>query len=213
MVIVCRAWPSSPTTTEFGDNRGMGTAPIPRLTEKDYLALERTATHKSEFVGGEVFAMFGGSARHSRLVGRVFSKLDAQLEGSPCAPFTSDLRVRTPLGDQFYPDVSVCCGSIQMPDGSKDVYSNPIVIVEVLSPSTANYDRGLKFVLYREIPSLSDYLIFHFDELHVEHYTRQPNNSWLLQHHHGEAARISLPSIQCELALASIYEGVQAWPG
>ena len=94
-----------------------------------------------------------------------------------------------------------------------DVYTNPVIIVEVLSPSTANYDRGLKFVLYREIPSLTDYLVFHCDAIHVEHYARQPNESWLLQHHHGEDARIQLPTIHCELTLGSIYAGAMDWPG
>ena len=191
----------------------MATLPVARLTEQDYLTLERAAQYKSEFVGGEMFAMAGGTLRHSRLAGRVFSKLDAQLEGSRCAPFTSDARIRTPLGDQFYPDVSVGCAPIQNPDGSVDVYTNPVIIVEVLSPSTANYDRGLKFVLYREIPSLTDCLVFHYDAIHVEHYGRQPNDSWLLQHHHGEDARIQLPSIQCELALGPIYAGAMDWPG
>ena len=192
----------------------MSSLPVTRLTERDYLTLERAAQYKSEFVGDEMFAMSGGSARHSRLAGLVFSELDAQLKGSGCAPFTSDLRVRTPLGDQFYPDVSVGCAPIQNPDGSVDVYTNPVIIVEVLSPSTANYDRGLKFVLYREIPSLTDCLVFHYDAIHVEHYGRQPNDSWLLlQHHHGEDARIQLPSIQCELALGPIYAGAMDWPG
>jgi Uma2 family endonuclease len=191
----------------------MGTLPVERLTEQDYLTLEREAEYKSEFVGGEMFAMSGGSARHSRLAGLVFSELNPQLEGSGCAPFTSDLRVRSPLGDQFYPDVSVCCGPIQTPAGSVDVYTNPVVIVEVLSRSTANYDRGLKFVLYREIPSLKDYLIFHCDDIHVEHYARQPGDSWLLQHYHGVDARILLPAIRCELTLGPIYAGAMEWPG
>ena len=191
----------------------MATLPVARLTEQDYLTLERAAQYKSEFVGGEMFAMSGGSARHSLLAGQVRSELHAQLKGSGCAAFTSDLRVRTPIGDQFYPDVSVCCGPMQTPDGSMDVYTNPVVIVEVLSPSTANYDRGLKSVLYREIPSLKDYLIFHYDAIHVEHYARQPYGSWLMQYHHGEDARIQLPSIRCELTLGSIYGGAMDWPG
>ena len=191
----------------------MATSPVARLTEQEYLALERAAEYKSEFVGGEVFAMSGGTARHSRMAGRIFSQLDTKLEGTSCAPFTSDLRVRSPRDDQFYPDVSVACGPLQNPDGTSHAYSNPIVIVEVLSPSTANYDRGLKFVLYREIPSLMDYLIFHSDEIHVEHYTRQSNESWLLQNYRGETARIPLPSIKCELTLNSIYAGAMDWPG
>ena len=191
----------------------MGTLPVARLTEQDYLAIERAADYKSEFAGGEMFAMSGGSARHARLASKVLSKLDFQLEGKNCTAINSDLRIRSPLGDQFYPDVSVVCGTIETHAGNKDVCINPVVIVEVLSPSTANYDRGLKFVLYREIPSLSDYLIFHWDAIHVEHYTRQPNDSWLLRHYHGEDARIALPSVRCELTLSSIYAGAMEWPG
>ncbi len=191
----------------------MGTLPVTRLTEQDYLAIERAAEFKSEFVGGEIFAMSGGSARHARLASKILAKFDLQLEGGTCNAINSDLRIRSPLGDQFYPDVSVVCGTIETYAGSKDVCTNPVVIVEVLSPSTANYDRGLKFVLYREIPSLRDYLIFHWDALHVEHYTRQPNDSWLLQHYHGEEARILLPAIRSELTLASLYSGAMEWPG
>ena len=191
----------------------MGTAPIARLTEQDYLAQERKAEFKSEFVGGEMFAMSGGSARHARLASKILAKLDLQLEGTTCTAINSDLRIRTPQGDQFYPDVSVVCGLIQTHAGHKDVCTNPTVLVEVLSPSSANYDRGLKFVLYREIDSLTDYLIFHWDAIHVERYTRQPNDSWLLQHYHGEDAKISLPSIHCELTLGAIYAGVMEWPG
>jgi Uma2 family endonuclease len=191
----------------------MGTLPVARLSEQDYLAIERAAEFRSEFVGGEMFAMSGGTARHSRLAGRILSQLDQQLEESHCAPFTSDLRIRTPRGDQFYPDVSVVCSPFETHEGNKDVCANPVVIVEVLSPSTANYDRGLKFVLYRDIPSLRNYLIFHSDGIHVEHYSRQSNDSWLLQHHHGGEARIVLPSIRCELTLGSIYAGAMEWPG
>ena len=184
-----------------------------RLTEQDYLTLERAAHSKSDFVGGEMIARPGGTLRHSRLAGLVLSNLNAQLEGSGCAPFTSDLRVQTPRGDQFYPDVSVGCRPIKTPDGNTDAYTNPVVIVEVLSPSTANYDRGLKFVLYREILSLKDYLVFHYDAIHVEHWSRQTNGSWLLRDYDGEAARIQLPSIHCELTLGSIYAGAMDWPG
>src|SRR3954462_14111855 len=132
----------------------MGTLPVARLTEQDYITLERAADYKSEYVGSEIFAMSGGTARHSLLAGVIFAELRGQLGAGVCAPFTSDLRVRTPKGDQFYPDVSVVCRPFEMHDGNNDVCTNPVVIVEVLSPSSANYDRGLKFVLYREIPSL-----------------------------------------------------------
>ena len=108
---------------------------------------------------------------------------------------------------------SVGCGPIQNPDGGMDAYTNPVIIVEVLSASTANYDRGLKFVHYREIPSLTDYLVFHYDAIHMEHYTRQPNESWILRHDNGEDARIQLPSIHRELTLGSIRAGAMDLSG
>jgi Uma2 family endonuclease len=191
----------------------MGTLPVARITEQDYLALERAADYKSEFVAGEMFAMSGGTTRHARLASKVLSMIDRQLDGKECVAVNSDLKIRTPGSDHFYPDVSVICGPIQTHAGNKDVCTNPVVIVEVLSPSTANYDRGLKFVLYREIPSLKDYLVFFSDSVHVEHYTRQSSESWLLQNHHGDEARILLPSINCELTLGPIYAGAMDWPG
>ena len=128
-------------------------------------------------------------------------------------PFNSDLRIRTPQGNYFYPDASVVCGPIEVPPGTNDVCTNPVLIAEVLSRSTTNYDRGLKFERYRSIPSLRDYLIVHSDAVHVEHYTRQPDNSWVLREYHGESAIVSLPGIQCELPLGSIYLGVMELPG
>ena len=161
----------------------MGTSPVTRLTEADYLTLERIASTKSEYVGGEMVARAGGSPRHAMLSSQVLLNLGSQLVGRGCFAVNSDLRIRSPHGEQFYPDVSVICGPVGTHAGIKDVCTNPVVLVEVLSPSTANYDRGLKFVLYREIPSLRDYLIFHCDAIHVEHYTRQPDDGWQLRNY------------------------------
>ena len=190
----------------------MSTQPVLRISEQDYLAAERAADFKSEFVGGEVFAMSGGSFRHSRLAGKVIYHLESRLEGSTCVPFTSDLRIRTPKGNQFYPDVSVVCGTVETQEGN-DVCTNPVLIVEVLSPSTSNYDRGLKFELYRHILSLQEYLIIHQDAVYAEHYSRQPDGSWLLREYRGEDAHIPLPALTCELPLGAIYAGVMELPG
>lgn len=190
----------------------MSTQPVLRISEQDYLAAERAADFKSEFVDGEVYAMSGGTFRHSRLAGKALYQLELLLEGSTCVPFTSDLRIRTPKGNQFYPDVSVVCGNVETHAGN-DVCTNPVLIVEVLSPSTSNYDRGLKFELYRQIPSLQEYLILHQDAVYAEHYSRQPDGSWLLREYRSEDARIPLPALTCELQLGPIYAGVMELPG
>ena len=191
----------------------MGTRPVIRITEQEYLAADRAADYKSEFVAGEMYAMSGGTARHSHLGVRVVRQLDSRLEGSSCTTFNSDMRIRSPRGEHFYPDASVVCGPIETQDGGKDICTNPVLIAEVLSPSTANYDRGMKFVLYRQIPTLMEYLIFHCDSIHAEHYSRSHDGSWVLREYRGDDARIPLPSVQCEIHLGSIYAGVMELPG
>lgn len=191
----------------------MSTQPIPRLTEQDYLTAERTAIHKSEFVGGAIYAMSGGTSRHSNLASRLIFQLSMYLEGSSCRVFTSDLRIRVPQGDYFYPDASVVCGPVETTDDRKDVCTNPILLVEVLSPSTADYDRGLKFEHYRQISSLMEYLIIHSDGLHIEHYSRQHDASWVLREYRGQDDKIPLPAVKCELLLGSVYAGVMELAG
>ena len=107
----------------------MATTPFPLLTEHAYLQLERAAEYKSEFIDGEMFAMAGGSPRHSMLGGNAYAELRAQLKGKRCRALTSEMRIRTPeTGSQLYPDVSVACGPIQMHPGSNDMMVNPAVI-------------------------------------------------------------------------------------
>ena len=188
----------------------MATQPFPKLTEHDYLALERAADFKSEFVDGEIYAMSGGTFRHGGLAVRLIVELDNQLRGRHCRVFNSDVRVRAAKkGSYLYPDLSVVCGPIETFEGADDILANPIVIGEVLSPSTADYDHGKKFEIYREIPSLMDYLLIHSDEVFIEHFTRQPDGNWLLSDHKGADASLELPSIGCRLVLAGIYEGAQ----
>ncbi|MGI8741218.1 MAG: Uma2 family endonuclease [Bryobacteraceae bacterium] len=119
-----------------------------------YLRLERAAEYKSEYVGGEIFAMAGGSPRHSELAANWIFEVKSKLRGSNCRLFTSGLRVRTPAtGSYVYPDVAVVCGELRVYETANDVLTNPAVVVEVLSLSTAHYDRGKKFELYRAFPS------------------------------------------------------------
>ena len=112
----------------------------------------------------------------------------------------------------MYPDVSVACGPIQLHPGTNDLMVNPVLIVEVLSPSTAGYDRGVKFELYRQFSTLRDYVVIHQNSIFAGHYSKQPDSSWVLREYRGADARIPLPEIECELHLGSIYDGVMDEP-
>ena len=182
------------------------------MAEHEYLRIERAAERKSEFVRGEMFLMPGGTPKHSMLAANAIVDIGAQLRGKRCRVLTSGMRLRTPAGTHHYPDVSVTCGPIQLFPGSIDILTNPVLIIEVLSPSTSNYGRTVKFDLYRLIPTLLDYVILHQNAIQAEHHSKLPDGSWLLTEYLGPDARILLPNIECELHLGSIYDGVMDEP-
>jgi Uma2 family endonuclease len=181
-----------------------------RLTPEEYLAIERKAEYKSEYYAGEMFAMAGASEPHNLIAGNTFATLHAQLRKRPCKVYPSDMRVKvSPTGLYTYPDVTVVCGKAQFDDEEKDTLLNPTVIIEVLSPSTEGYDRGRKFEHYRKLESLQEYVLIAQDTYHVEHYTRQPDNQWLLSEIEGLQGTLHLPSINCDLPLADLYDKVE----
>jgi len=136
----------------------------------------------------------------------------ARLKGRSCEVYGSALRVKVPTtGLYAYPDVSVICGKAQFEDRRQDTLVNPNVIFEILSRSTEGYDRGEKFANYRTLESLSDYILISQHRPLVEHYARQPDESWLLRSYEGVEAILPVPSIDCELPLADIYDKVE-WP-
>jgi Uma2 family endonuclease len=182
----------------------------PRLTPKEYLAIERRATGKSEFLDGETFAMSGASRRHNLIGLNVASDLRAQLRQRPCEVYASDMRVRVAAtGLYAYPDVVVVCAAPEFEDAELDTLLNPTLLVEVLSPSTADYDRGGKFEHYRALPSLSEYLLVAQDRPHLAHYVRQADSSWLLSEVEGRAGTMVLPSVGCSLSLSEVYAKVE----
>ena len=190
----------------------MASLPTPRITEEEYLRLERAAEYKSEFVDGEIFAMSGGLLPHNVLAGRWILELGLKLRGRDCLVLTSDQKVRTPSsGSYVYPDVSVVCGQPRMHQSAGDILTNPIVVIEVLSPSTESYDRGKKFELYREIASLQDYILVHTGAVHVEHFSRKPG-SWLLYAYHGAESSVSIASIDCTVLLGEVYDRIPGLP-
>lgn len=180
-----------------------------QYTPEEYLARERQAEYKSEYYAGDIFAMAGASRWHNLIVANVIRELSLQLKGRPCTTYPSDMRVKiSPTGLYTYPDVTVVCGEAQFEDTQQDTLVNPTLIVEVLSESTEAYDRGGKFAHYRKLDSLLEYVLIAQTKPHIEHYVRQPDNRWLLAEADSVHDTMHLPSIDCQLALAEVYDKV-----
>jgi Uma2 family endonuclease len=178
-----------------------------QYTIDDYLSLQRGIEVKLEYFNGEIYLMAGGSAGHNRISRNVLKLLDAALAGSSCEAFGSDMRVSTPSGLYTYPDASMVCGP-KVNDSSETI-TNTIVIVEVLSDSTRNYDRGEKFELYRSIPALRHYLLIEQSFRHVEHRRLQTDGSWIDEIKESPDQIVHLSEAGIDLPVARIYEGVE----
>jgi Uma2 family endonuclease len=200
----------------------MSSQPKTYLTPEEYLAIERQAETKSEYFNGEMFplrgmgkphdafAMVGASRKHNIITANIIVALGQQLRDKPCELYPSDMRVRVPeTGLYTYPDVVVACGEPNFEDDYFDTLLNPILIVEVLSPSTASYDRIKKFGYYRTIDSLSEYLLIAQDLYKVEQYVKQHDGRWLLSDISSLEAKVELVSIQCTLNLSDVYSKVE----
>ena len=184
-----------------------------RLSEGEYLEIERAAEFKSEFFGGEVFAMAGGTFRHSLISTNLAGELRTQLKGHHCTPYNSDLRVKiAATGLLTYPDVSVICGAPEFLDGIEDTVLNPTLLAEVLSDSTEAYDRGKKFEHYRQIGTLRGYLLVSQKEPRIEQFSRQPDGRWLLIEAAGLDATLEVPSLHITLSLAEVFAKVNFVP-
>src|SRR2546423_2073338 len=177
------------------------------LTPEEYLAMERQAEYKSEYIDGVVYAMSGASFKHNAIVANVIIELGPQLRESPCRALPSDMKVRMPDSSKFfYPDVSVVCGKPEFHDERSDVLLNPTLIVEVLSESTAAFDRGEKFQAYQHLDSLREYILISQDKHLVEQYTRQTKERWTYTATVGLDSSLALPSINCTLSLKAVYD-------
>lgn len=178
------------------------------LTPEEYLTLERKATVKSEYLSGQILAMSGASNAHNLITLDIGTELNIQLRGRECLVYTNDMRIRTsPKGAYFYPDVVVVCGKPRFEDNVFDTLLNPILVIEVLSPSTEMYDKGEKFRHYQELASLQEYILVSQDRILVEHY-RLVKTQWVQTEMRGQADVLSLNSIRCELPLQDIYRRV-----
>lgn len=175
----------------------------------EFLAWEREQQVKHEYFRGEVFAMSGGSFRHNALSVKVAVALEAAFAGRPCTTFSSDLRIGI-LDGYVYPDASVVCGPVESAPGTRDVLVNPSIVVEVVSRSTEDYDRGLKWEGYQRLASLGDYLLVSQREPRIEHFRRDPAGGWHYQAY-GPGERVPL-SGGASLEVDAIYAGVLELP-
>lgn len=179
------------------------------ITPEEYLALEEKADHKSEYYNGEMFALAGGSVNHNQITFNVAKAFDRLPTHKPCRVFSNDVRLRTQKSGLYtYPDVMVICGRIEFVPGRDDTLTNPILIVEVWSDSTKAYDRGEKFAMYRQIPTLQEYVMIDQTQPYVEHY-RRDGHFWVLETLEKADAILTLPSLECEIPLAVMYEKVE----
>lgn len=180
---------------------------VREMSYAEYVALERVADRKHEYVNGRVYAMAGGSPEHARLAGAMIAALTSALAGKPCAPFSSDLRVRVvATGRSTYPDVTVICGRLEHAGEDDDAVTNPAVIVEVLSDSTESDDRGDKWAHYQRIPSLREYVLVSQRSKRIEVYSRDAEQHDLWHYRdHAAGARAALPSVDITLSVDAIY--------
>jgi Uma2 family endonuclease len=183
-----------------------------KLTAAEYLAWEREQSTKHEFFHGEVFAMAGGKPRYNALGISAAAELRALLRPHGCTVLSSDQRIAFPPEARYvYPDVTVICGAPAFQHGTSDVVTNPSILVEILSSSTEEYDRGLKWAGYQSIGSLTDYLLFAQAEIRVEHYRRNADGSWTYRTA-GPGDHVVLTG-GGELAVDAVYAGVFELPG
>jgi Uma2 family endonuclease len=180
-----------------------------QFTPEEYLAWERKAPFKNEYLSGQILAMSGASRAHNLITGNIFTGLYNQLVNRDCEAYASEMRVKArPITSYFYPDVAVVCDEPRFEDDVFDTLLNPTIVVEVLSRSTAAYDKGEKFEAYKQITSLQEYILVSQDRVNVERHFRL-GTQWRAIEFQELADVLPLDSIRCELPLGHIYRRVK----
>ena len=188
----------------------MGAPELKYITPEDFLTAERLAIQKHEYFKGEVFAMSGASIPHNVIAVNCITELGSKLKGKKCRPYGSDLRVHIPKNSLYtYPDISIICGDVETTDDKFDTATNPSVIIEILSASTRNYDKGQKFDLYRDIESLREYILIDSEQIKVDKFYRNEDNSWLLTEYKTIESSFLVTTVDVKLLLADIYFDVK----
>lgn len=177
------------------------------ITQEEYLKAERLALDKHEYYQGEIFAMSGASISHNIISMNTSICLGNKLDGKDCQPFGSDMRIHIEESTLYtYPDLSIICGEIETTDDSFDTATNPTVIFEILSKSTRDYDKGGKFTLYRRIKSLKEYILIDSENIMVEKFSRNFDDSWQLTEYKELSDTFYIDSVKIDIALETIYK-------
>ena len=177
-----------------------------KFTVAEYLEMERTSDVKHEFYKGEIFAMAGAGARHNIIYTNLFGQLYNALNGKPCRPYGSNMRIHIPENTLYtYPDISIICGDITTSDEDENSATQPLVIIEILSGSTKSYDRGDKFKLYRSIPTLRDYILVDSESINVEAFSLNDEMLWELREYKKLEEVLKIKSVDCNISLNEVY--------
>lgn len=185
-------------------------SPPKTYTAEEYLALDVESDLRHEYCNGEIVPMTGGTPTHNEITATLLFLLKMALRKQPYSIFVTDQRLWIPEVDGYtYPDVMVTARPPELKPDRRDTVLNPILVAEVLSPSTEQKDRGDKFTAYRTIPALQEYLLIAQDKPQVEQYVKQGDHQWLLTEYRNLNARFTLPSVGVEVALADLYEAVE----
>lgn len=183
---------------------------IRKMTPEEFLAFERASDIKHEYRDGEIFAMSGAKRGHNIIALNVGSELHQQLKDKDCETYLSDMRVFVPATRLYtYPDIVTVCGEPVFQDDVPDTLVNPVLLIEILSDSTENYDRGLKFQFYRSISTLREYVLISQTTARIEKYVKHGDGFWLFSEAIGLESIIEFASIDCKIPLADIYNKVE----
>jgi Uma2 family endonuclease len=186
---------------------------IRTYSPEEYLELEIPSVDKHEYIDGEIRLMTGGMPNHNRIIGNLFAALNFAFKGKPYEAFVTDQRVWIPRKRIYtYPDIMIIQGDLQLQEGRKDTLINPLVIIEVLSKSTQNYDKGDKFTAYRSIPSFQEYVLVDQYSMHVEHYVKTEQRKWIFQEYDEVDNALAFASLPFEILLTDLYDKVKFEP-
>lgn len=181
-----------------------------KFTTEEYLQIEKDSPAKNEYFKGEIFAMAGAGPRHNVIFSNLFGELAHRLNGRPCRPYGSDLRIHIPENTLYtYPDISIICGEIVASKTDPDTAVQPTVLIEILSPSTKNYDRGGKFILYRDIPTLREFIVIDSESISIEAFRINKNGHWELEDYRSMDDTLTIPIVDVSISLKELYEGTK----
>jgi Uma2 family endonuclease len=180
---------------------------------EEYLELEIPSVDKHEYIDGEIRLMSGGMPNHNRVIGNLFAALNFAFKGKPYEAFVTDQRLWIPRKRIYtYPDILIVKGELELQEGRKDTLTNPSAIIEVLSKSTQNYDKGDKFTAYRNIPSFQEYILVDQYSMHVEHYVKTEQRKWIFQEYDEVDNALVFASLPFEILLTDLYDKVKFEP-